>query len=415
MKTFSARYGLSTLVNHYSEGEHALNAHLAPIYQSATFSFPDVNTGIAIETGEQSGYIYTRVGNPNARQLASKIAMLEGLDLLQARPGSAPEEVVGGIAFGSGMAAISAAVLGRVRAGDMIIAQHALYGDTYNFLSDLASKLGIRLAWVMEPSPEGWQAALQTNPHPALVYVETPVNPTLQVIDLAAVAELAHQQGSWLVVDNTFASPYCQRPLSLGADVVVHSTTKFLSGHGAVIGGVVVSPHLDYLKEGVQRVLERMGGAPGPFDCWLANLGLRTFELRMQRHCENATQIAHYLEGHPKVAQVNYPGLESNAGYAVACKQMLAFGGILSFELKGGLEAGKLLMDQVQVITLAVSLGNVDTLIQHPASMTQSRMPREERLRMGVSDGLVRLSAGIENTADLLDDLEQALAKIPAS
>lgn len=414
MKPFSARHGLGTLVNHFSEGEHPLNAHLAPIFQSATFSFPDVNTGIAIETGEQFGYIYSRGGNPNAHQLASKIAMLEGLDLLQAQPGTSPEEVVGGIAFGSGMAAISAAVLGRVQTGDTIVAQHALYGDTFNFLNDLATKLGMRLAWVMEPSTAGWQAALQANPHPALVYVETPVNPTLQVVDLAAVAELTHRQGSWLVVDNTFASPYCQRPLTLGADVVVHSTTKYLSGHGAVIGGVVVSPHLDYLKEGVQHILERMGGAPSPFDCWLANLGLRTFELRMQRHCENAAQIAHYLAGHPKVAQVNYPGLESSAGYAIACKQMRAFGGILSFELKGGLEAGKLLMDRVQVITLAVSLGNVDTLIQHPASMTQSRMPREERLRMGVTDGLVRLSAGIENTPDLLDDLEQALAKIPA-
>ncbi len=414
MKSFSADLGLSTLVNHFGEGEHPLNAHLAPIFQSATFSFPDVETGIAIENGEESGYIYTRVGNPNARQLASKIAILEGLDLLRKRPDTAPGEVVGGIAFGSGMAAISAAVLGRVRAGDTIVAQQALYGDTFNFLSDLAKNLGVRLAWVMEPSTDGWQAALQANPHPALVYVETPVNPTLQVIDLAQVAEFTHQQGSWLLVDNTFASPYCQRPLSLGADVVVHSTTKFLSGHGAIIGGVVVSPHLDYLKEGVQRILERMGGAPGPFDCWLANLGLRTFELRMQRHCENAMQIAQYLERHPKVAQVNYPGLESSAGHATALKQMHAFGGILSFELKGGLEAGKLLMDRVQVITLAVSLGNVDTLIQHPASMTQSRMPRQERLRMGVSDGLVRLSAGIEDTPDLLADLEQALAKVPA-
>ncbi|MEJ2597787.1 MAG: aminotransferase class I/II-fold pyridoxal phosphate-dependent enzyme [Anaerolineales bacterium] len=414
MKPFSAHHGLSTLVNHFGEDEHPLNAHLAPIFQTATFSFPDVNTGIAIETGEQPGYIYTRVSNPNARQLASKIALLEGLDLLRERPGSAPEEVVDGIAFGSGMAAINAAILGRVQSSDTIVAQHALYGDTFNLLNDMATRLGIKLAWVMEPSPTGWRAALRANPHPALVYVETPVNPTLQVIDLAEVAELAHQQGSWLVVDNTFASPYCQRPLSLGADVVVHSTTKYLSGHGAVIGGVVVSPHLDYLRGDVQHVLERMGGAPSPFDCWLANLGLRTFELRMQRHCENAAQIAHYLAGHPKVARVNYPGLEEGAGYAIARKQMHAFGGILSFELKGGLEAGKALMDSVQVITLAVSLGNVDTLIQHPASMTQSRMPRQERLRMGVSDGLVRLSAGIENTSDLIDDLEQALAKVPA-
>ena len=213
-----------------------------------------------------------------------------------------------------------------------------------------------------------------------------------------------------MLVDNTFATPYCQRPLALGADVVVHSTTKYLSGHGVIIGGAVISRHPEYIRGPVQRQLELFGAAPSPFDAWLADLGLRTFELRMQRHCENADRVASYLEVHPKVQTVHYPGLESHPGHAVARRQMLAFGGMLSFELAGGLPAGTRLMDRVRVATLAVSLGNVNTLIQHPASMTHSSVPRAERLRAGITDGLVRLSVGIENVEDLIADLEQALS-----
>jgi methionine-gamma-lyase len=210
-------------------------------------------------------------------------------------------------------------------------------------------------------------------------------------------------------VDNTFATPYCQRPLSLGADIVVHSTTKFLSGHGALTGGVVVSSHPDYIHKSLYTFVKVLGGIPSPFDSWLANLGLKTFELRMQRHCENAMQTARYLCSHPAVERVYYPGLEDDPGHNIAKRQMQDFGGMLSFELKGGMQAGIRLMERVRLATLAVSLGNVDTLIEHPASMTHGPVARQDRLNQGITDGLVRLSVGIENTADILADLQQGL------
>jgi len=409
MRRFSVKHGISTLLNHFEEGNNPLNAHMTPIYQTSTFSFPDVATGIAIERGEQDGFIYTRLGNPNAQQLARKLALLEGIDLIRAKPELPVDDIVAGQIFASGMSAVTSTILARASAGDTIIAQEALYGNVYNFLHDTAVRLGIHIVWVSDTSAAGWQAAFRDHPKAVLAYVETPVNPNMLVVDLKMVAELAHQHDCWLVADNTFATPYCQRPLNLGADLVVHSTTKYLSGHGVIIGGAVISPHLDFIHQDVQESLTLLGGVPSPFDTWLANLGLRTFELRMQRHCANALAIAHHLESHPKVAAVYYPGLESDPGHAIARKQMYCFGGMLSFELKGGLQAGETLMNSVRVATLAVSLGNLDTLIQHPASMTQSSVSPEERLRMGVSDGLVRLSVGIENVDDLLEDLEQAL------
>ena len=232
----------------------------------------------------------------------------------------------------------------------------------------------------------------------------------MAIVDLKAVAEIAHHHNAWVMVDNTFASPYAQRPLSLGADVVLHSTTKYLSGHGTIVGGAAVSRHVDWVHGPLTSLLKTLGGTAAPFDCWLTNLGLRTFELRMQRHCENAMQVAGYLEDHPKVARVFYPGLESHPDHKLAKKQMYAFGGMMSFELKGGLAAGEALLNHVKMMTLAVSLGNTDTLIQHPASMTHANVPREERLKIGLTDGLVRLSVGVENVEDILRDLDQALA-----
>ncbi|MCX8024957.1 MAG: PLP-dependent transferase [Thermanaerothrix sp.] len=226
------------------------------------------------------------------------------------------------------------------------------------------------------------------------------------------MAEIAHRFGAWLFVDNTFATPYCQRPLTLGADVVIHSTTKYLGGHGVIVGGVVISRHVDWVRSDLHRLYTWLGPAPSPFDAWLADLGLRTFALRMERHCQNALALARYLEAHPKVARVYYPGLPSHPDYALAQAQMSAFGGMIAFELAGGLEAGKALLNGVRVMTLAVSLGSVDTLIQHPASMTHATMAPEDRLKSGISDGLVRLSVGIEEVEDLIADLDQALARL---
>ncbi len=410
MGSFNPANGLGTLVNHVAEGDNPLYAHITPIYQTSTFVFPDVATGAAIWQGQQPGYFYTRIDNPNLAQVARKIAVLEGLDLLRAHPQKEPGEGVSGRLFASGMAAITSAILARVKSGDTVIAQESLYGATFTFLHDLAPHYGIRTVWLTDPSPEQWEAAFAAHPDARLAYAETPANPAMTIVDLARVAEIAHQYGAWLMVDNTFATPYCQRPLSLGADVVLHSTTKYLCGHGLVVGGCVVSPHADYMNGELFSMLKVLGGCPSPFDAWLTDLGLKTFELRMQRHCQNAAAVAGYLNAHPKVEAVYYPGLESHPGHAVAARQMHDFGAMMSFELKGGFAAGESLMNRVRLATLAVSLGNVDTLIQHPASMTHSPMPREERLKVGITDGLVRLSVGIENVEDILADLEQALA-----
>jgi methionine-gamma-lyase len=311
--------------------------------------------------------------------------------------------------FSSGMAAITTAVLARVQAGQTIIAQESLYGATFNFLTDVAPRLGIQVAWVRDPSAQGWEAAFAQHPQAVLAYAETPINPTLRVMDLRAAAEAAHRYGAWLFVDNTFASPYCQRPLSLGADVVMHATTKYLAGHGVVIGGAVISPHVDWVGGALYTALKIYGGSPSPFDAWLTNLGLKTFELRMQRHCANALAVAQWLSGQPQVEVVHYPGLESHPDHALARRQMTDFGGMVSFELAGGLQAGKALMEAVRLSTLAVSLGNTDSLICHPASMTHSALPPAARAAMGIRDGLVRFSVGIENAADIIADLDRAL------
>lgn len=410
MGNFDSKLGIGTLVNHLNEGEHPYHAHVSPIYQTSTFGFPDVATGAAIFKGEDSGYTYTRIKNPNQVQLAGKIAALEGLDLIRTQPHSQPEEVVAGQVFATGMAAITTSILARVKAGDTIIAQEALYAATFTFLDQIAPRFGINVVWLSDLRPQAWERAFKENPQAVLAYVETPANPTMAIVDLSAVVEIAHRHHAWVFVDNTFASPYAQRPLSLGADVVVHSTTKYLSGHGTIVGGAAVSRHVDWVKGPLTSLLKTLGGSAAPFDCWLTNLGLRTFELRMQRHCENAMQVAGYLEDHPKVARVYYPGLESHPDHKLAKKQMYAFGGMISFELKGGLAAGEALLNHVKMMTLAVSLGNTDTLIQHPASMTHANVPREERLKIGLTDGLVRLSVGVENIEDIIRDLDQALA-----
>jgi len=409
MYQFSPSHSISTLVTHVGEDDNPHHAHVTPIYQTSTFNFPDVATGAGIVARTQPGYYYTRLGNPNLEQLARKIAILEGLDLIRSHPESDPGDLVAGQVFASGMAAITAVLLSCLKAGDIIIAQEAVYAATFTFLKEIAGSLGIQVAWVRDTSHAGWESAFKAHPGARLAYAETPANPTMAVVDLKMVAELAHQHAAWLAVDNTFASPYCQRPLSLGADIVIHSTTKFLSGHGALTGGAVVSSHPEYIHKSLYTFLKVMGGIPSPFDSWLANLGLKTFELRMQRHCENTLQVARFLTTHPAVATVHYPGLEDDPGHAIAERQMHAYGGILSFELKGGMQAGIRLMERVRLATLAVSLGNVDTLIEHPASMTHGPVPLEDRLNQGITDGLVRLSVGIENLPDILADLEQGL------
>lgn len=413
MINFQPRHGISTIVNHAEEGHNPEHAHVSPIYMTSTFSFPDVATGAAIVAGEQPGYVYSRMDNPNIHQLGKKYALLEGLDLIRENPTKPPEELVSGRVFSSGMAAISTALLSCVAAGDTIISQRSLYGNTFSFMHELAPRMGIKVVWVEGGNPEEWEQAFEQHPGAKVAYAETPANPTMEIVDLAHLVDVANRFGAWVMVDNTFATPYCQRPLSLGVDVVVHSTTKYLTGHGLILGGAVISRHPEFIQpegEALFLMTKILGGIPSPFDAWLANTGLKTFEVRMERHMANAAVIADYLKDHPKIERLMYPGLESHPGHDVAKAQMPGgFGGMMSFELRGGFDAGVKLMNRVKLITLAVSLGLVDSLIQHPASMTHAAYPREDRLAAGISDGLVRFSVGIENVQDILDDLDQAL------
>ena len=401
--------GLTTFLTHYTEGENAENAHIAPIYQNSVFAFNDTESGAAIAGGEQPGYYYTRLNNPNHTQLARKLAALEAWDLFKQDTEIVPDDLVGGLVFASGMAAITAAVLSCVEAGQTVLTQAALYDGTYLFFKNLAPNFGVNVVWVMNNTDEGWERAFQANPDAKLAYIETPVNPTLGLTDIKMVTALAHHYGARVAVDNTFATPFCQRPLTLGADIVVHSTTKYLSGHGQVLGGAAISTDLDLLKGPLYQIYKIMGATPSPIDTWMANIGLKTFELRMERHCQNALRVARRLEEHPEVNRVYYPGLESHPDYALAQIQMSDYGGMIAFDLKGGLEAGKRMMDRLSIATLAVSLGNVDTLVQHPASMTHRNTPREKRLAAGITDGLVRLSVGIEDPNDIARDLLGAI------
>jgi methionine-gamma-lyase len=411
MEKFSPKFGISTLVNCVGERQDPFDAHVAPIYQTSVFGFPDFASADAILSGEREGYFYTRLDNPNFRLLEDKYALLEGLDLVRAQPEKQPREIVAGKVFASGMAAVTAAIMACAQKGDTIVVQRSLYSDTYGFLDAFAPRMGIEVIWVRENSHKAWESACTQGRGVRLVVTETPANPAMQIVDLSMLSELAHQHGCWLLVDNTFPTPYGQRPLTLGADIVVHSTTKYLSGHGVIVGGVVVSQHVDFVKNDLQLIRRRFGAVSSPFDAWLANLGLRTFELRMERHCQNAMCVAQYLESHPKVKIVHYPGLETHPEHSLAKRQMHAFGGMMAFELKGGFDAAKKMLESVKVATLGVSLGKVDTMIQHPAGMTHARVPPEVRKEMGITDGLIRLSVGIENVEDLIEDFEAALEK----
>lgn len=410
MKKSPSTFGISTLMNHAGEGEHPFHAHTMPIFETSAFAFENAAEGAALFKNECEGYIYTRLGNPNLDLLARKIAYLEGFDLMRAEPAKDPDDLVAGTVFSSGMAAISAAILAKVKQGQTIVTHESLYGTTYSFLKTIAENYGIHLVWTKGLSLVEWEEAMSRAGKVDLVYVETPSNPLLSLVDLEGVAQIAHGRGCWMMADNTFASPYCQRPLSLGADVVIHSTTKYINGHGLIIGGAVVSRHPEFIQNELNQINRLLGGVPSPFDAWLASIGLKTFEIRMKAHCENAQIMAEFLEAHPRVERVYYPGLKSHPDFTLAQKQMFAPGGMIAFELKGGYDAGVALLNRVQVATLAVSLGNTDTLVSHPASMSHVNVPPEIRRQTGVSDGLIRLSVGIENIDDLLADLDQAIS-----
>jgi methionine-gamma-lyase len=391
------RLSFNTLCVHGFGGtDPATGAVSFPIYQSSTFAFESAAHGAAIFAGEREGYFYTRLGNPTQAAFEREMAFLER--------GEAA------LATSSGMAATTTAVLALVQAGDNIVASGTLYGGTHKLFCDLLPRYGVKTRFVNANDEEAIGAAADKNTK--LFYVETPANPNLGIVDLALAAREAKRHGIPLFVDNTFATPYYQRPLTLGADVVIHSATKYIGGHGDTVAGVIVGSK-DFMSRCRFEILRDLGGVISPFNAWLLLRGLKTLPVRMERHSENALQIAQFLDFHPKVERVWYPGLRTHPQHAIAARQMSGFGGMIAFELRGGHDAGVQLMDKVRLITLAVSLGDCDTLIEHPASMTHSTYSPDERASFGISDGLVRLSVGIEGVEDLIADLDQALETVP--
>ncbi|AZF43040.1 Methionine gamma-lyase [Pseudomonas sp. R1-43-08] len=389
-------FGFSTRAIHhgYDPKDHH-GALVPPIYLSATFAFPTAEYGAACFAGEASGHFYTRISNPTLALLESRMAALEN--------GEAA------VAFSSGMGAIAATFWTLLRPGDEVIVSQTLYGCTFALLHGIG-EFGIKVRHVDLTDLAALQAALC--PATRMIYCETPANPTLRLVDIAAVARLAHQQPNvTVVVDNTYCTPYLQRPLELGADVVVHSATKYLSGHGDITAGIAVSSHAIAQRIRLHGLKDLTGAVMSPQDAALLMRGLKTLALRMDRHCSNAQAVAEALQAHPAVQWVTYPGLASFPQYELAARQMKQSGGMIAFELKGGIDTGRRFMNALKLFTRAVSLGDAESLAQHPASMTHSTYTPEERAQHGISEGLVRLSVGLEDVADLLADVQQALGK----
>jgi len=391
----------SSLCARPSKAKITTQPHQLPIHATSSFAFRDLQEGMDVFTGQREGHLYSRFGNPTIDSVAEKLAQLE-------MHGTGEEGYA--LLTSSGMAAISTLALALLKPGDAILTQGNLYGGTTELFRNALSPLQIAIDFSDLENLDQVEVKLKADSRIKMVYIETPANPTLACIDIQQLARLAQKYDAWLVADNTFATPYLQRPLSLGTDFVIHSTTKYLNGHGNSIAGAIIGKEEATIKGPVLKKLKLLGTNCNAWDAWLLNNGLKTLALRMDRHCANAQYLAEWLNAHPKVKQVNYPGLHHHPTHRIAQRQMQAYGGMLSFELEGGLEAGKSFIDKLNLCTLAPTLGDVDTLALHPASMSHLNIPKEEREAQGISDGLIRISVGIEDKDDIRADLEQAMA-----
>lgn len=379
----------TALIHHGYTPEENKGSLTPPLFQTSTFTFETAQQGEASFAGVDPSYIYSRLGNPTVKLFEERMAVLEG-----------GEEA---LAFGSGMAAISATLIGFLKAGDHIICSNGLYGCTYGFLEVLEEKFMITHSFCDMETEDDIENKIR--PNTKVIFVETPINPTMKLIDLKQVIRVAKRNGLLVVVDNTFCSPYLQRPLELGCDAVVHSATKYIGGHGDVVAGVTICK-TKALAEKIRPMRKDIGGIMAPFDAWLLLRGLKTLAVRMDRHCDNAEKIVSFLKNHDAVLGVWYPEGE------LASRQMKRGGGVVSFSVKGGKEETQAFINDLHFITIAVSLGDTETLIQHPATMTHAAIPAELRQEMGIYDNLIRLSVGLESWEDIVSDLEQALKKI---
>jgi methionine-gamma-lyase len=374
--------------------------HILPLYLTSSYAFESVDDQIKIFNQQKSGHTYSRYGNPTVEAVADKIAQLECFD----------SDTKGhGIMFSSGMAALHTLLLSTLKSGDAVLTQGNLYGGSTELLLKIGPRCGIKPILTDLTDLENVEGALKANPAIKLIYFETPTNPTLQCVDIGAITDLAKKYGCLTAVDNTFATPYLQRPFKFGVDLIMHSTTKYLNGHGNSIAGVLVGRDEEFMQNQVWNTMKLIGTNPGPMDVWLVHQGMKTLTLRMDRHCTNAQTIAEYLDDHPKVSIVNYTGLAGHPYHEIAKKQMTGFGGMLSFEVKGGMEPALAVMRKLRFCTMAPTLGDVDTLVLHPVTSSHLNVAPEIREQNGITDGLIRLSVGIEGVGDILSDLSLAL------
>ena len=386
---------LDSILIHGAEMEDVFGAAVTPIYQTSTFKFKNADHGAACFAGEDPGFIYTRIGNPTITGLENVLAKIEN--------------GAKAIAVSSGMAAVNVVYMALLKSGDHMVSTDAVYGPSRVVMEKYWAGYGVESTYIDSSNIENVKKAIR--PNTKVIYIETPTNPTIAITDLKAVCELAHSRGILVVVDNTFCSPILQKPLDLGVDVVLHSMTKFLNGHADVVAGVVISKTKE-LDAILRPVMVNLGCNMDPSQAYLVIRGLKTLSIRVIKQQENAMIVTEWLEKHPKVASVSYPGLPSHPQYELGKQQMDGPGSVFSFTLKGGIQAGKTLMNNVKLALLAVSLGGVESLISHPASMTHSKMAKEAREACGISDGLVRFAVGIEDVNDIIADLEQALDKV---
>ncbi len=375
--------------------------HVLPIYATSSFVFENIDQGVEIFKNIESGHVYSRYANPTVDTVARKIADLETLGL---------DMTADAVMTSSGMSAISTLFMGLLKSGDKVLSQGNLYGGTTELLVSVLQPFGVEPVFTDLRDLNDVEALLKADPAIRLLYCETPANPTLACVDIAALTELAHRHQAWCAIDNTFPTPLLQQPFAHGVDFIIHSTTKYLNGHGNSIAGVIVGRDRDLLRKKVWRAMKLAGTNCSPFEAWLTHNGLKTLALRMERHCSNALALAEFLEKHPAVARVNYPGLSTHPDHALAKRQMPGgFGGMLSFELKGGMDAGLRCMNRIRFCTLAPTLGDVDTLILHPASSSHLNVSKEIREANGITDGMIRVSVGIEHVGDIIGDLDQAM------
>ena len=398
--------GFSSVAIHGGHQADPNYAHIVPIYASSTYVFDEAEQGMRRFSGEEKGYIYSRWGNPTITEAEERIAALESFGMADEH--GSPLKLKA-ILHSSGMAALTTLFISQLKAGDKVLSHYSLYGGTQELLEKILPPLGVEVIITDLRDLDKARQALASDKRIKMLYLETPANPTIQCVDIEELTILGKANDCIVAVDNTFATPYLQQPFQYGVDFVFHSTTKFLNGHGTAISGVLIGKDIEHMNGQVTKVHRLLGGNSNPFDAYMLAQGLKTLEVRMQRHCHNAMEVAEFLEQHPAVSKVNYLGLASHPDYYTAAKQMRNAGAMLSFEMKGGLEAGKRFIDKLQMCIRAVSLGTCDTLLCHPASMTHYGVPKEKREQYGITDGLIRMSVGIENVQDIIVDLDQAL------